>query len=178
MSATQGLKASFFSPPWPYPYRPRRHAVLPLEICFLITGSGGGAFVLLFPVKLSSAGAAVHATRFHKALGPDNSGERHFPLPACAFQGGQTIKEALSCVANLPSCKVFPALKSKTYILIHGCQPQLAPGSKRMLLVSLPRSLILNCFPCFFWKHTVLFQFLNTESGLDPWISYIQDGII
>lgn len=118
----------------------------------------GGAFVLLFPVKLSSAGAAVHATRFHKALGPDNSGERHFPLPECAFQGGQTIKEALSCVANLPSCKVFPALKSKTYILIHGCQPQLAPGSKR----------ILNCFPCFFGKHTVLFQFLNTESGLDP----------
>lgn len=42
----------------------------------------------------------------------------------------------------------------------------------------LPRSLILTCFPCFFWKHAVLFQFLNTESGLDPWISYIQDGII
>lgn len=64
--------------------------MLPLKICFLITG--GGAVVLLFPVKLSSPGAAIRATRFHKALGLDTGGERHFPLPACAFQGGQMIK--------------------------------------------------------------------------------------
>lgn len=62
MSATQGLKASFFSPPWPYPYRPRRHAVLPLEICFLIAGSGGGiCFAFSCETELSWCRCSRHS---------------------------------------------------------------------------------------------------------------------
>lgn len=70
--------------------------MLLLEICFLI--AGGRAVVLLFPVKLSSSGATVRATRFHKAL----VGEA-FSITCLCIPVGTDDKEALSCVANL-SC--------------------------------------------------------------------------
>lgn len=94
MSATLCLKACLIPPPL---------SIQTEETCFATVGDlfsyrlgwgGGGIVVLLFPVKLSSSGATVRATRFHKAFGPDTGGERHFPLPARAFRGGQMIKRS------------------------------------------------------------------------------------
>lgn len=132
MSATQCLKACLIPPPL---------SIQAEETCFATVGDlfsyrlgvgvvGVSCFAFSCEIELIWCHCSRHSLS-QGARARHRRGEA-FSITCLCIPRGTDDKEVLSCVANLPSGKVFPALKNKTDIFILGCQLQLEPGSIRM----------------------------------------------
>lgn len=140
---------------------------------FLSLG-GGGCFAFSCEIELIWCHCSHHSLS-QGARARHRRGEA-FSITCLCIPRGTDDKEVLSCVANLPSCKVFPALKNKTDIFILGCQLQLAPGSIRMPwgcifpLTLRCWSLIMTGFPYFLRKRVKNWftSSIKSAPGLDP----------